>query len=326
MKLSSSVDPFRSPSAAQIPNNCFATFSSSPLKDRFVVDENSIPTDQAVFFDNWPHATALPSPAQVRQASNRLNHLKKRQQVVCFPDLQLIVKYGHTSTTPVAEGQTLWLLSFVPHMRVPKVYGWCEDGGQRFIYMERVEGVTVEERWPSLSAPQKLAVVEQLNVMVSSMRRLKQAPGNSYIGAVHHGHIHEQVWNITDRLGPFDSVKTFTDQLFELGKHLPGYPDHPFIRSLRHAFSDHSSIVFTHADLHRRNIIMSATSTDVLGIIDWHEGGWYPEFWEYIKSFWTVDWWNTDDDWKDYVGIAVQPAYDDELEAFQQFAQTGVIL
>jgi aminoglycoside phosphotransferase (APT) family kinase protein len=67
-------------------------------------------------------------------------------------------------------------------MRVPKVYGWCEDGDERFIYMERIEGVTVEERWSSLSTPQKLSIVEQLNLMVSSMRRLKQAPGNRYVG------------------------------------------------------------------------------------------------------------------------------------------------
>jgi hypothetical protein len=28
----------------------------------------------------------------------------------------------------MSEGQTLWLLSFLGPMRVPKVYGWCEDG------------------------------------------------------------------------------------------------------------------------------------------------------------------------------------------------------
>ena len=95
--------------------------------------------------------------------------------------------------------------------------------------MERIEGFTVKERWPVLSTPQKLAVVEQLNLMVSSMRLLKQAPGNTYIGqslcydtgpnfaidpdlgALHHGYIHEQVWNNTYCLGPFDSVKVFTD-------------------------------------------------------------------------------------------------------------------
>jgi len=33
--------------------------------------------------------------------------------------------------------------------------------------MERIEGVTVKERWPLLSAPQKLAVVEQLNLLLT---------------------------------------------------------------------------------------------------------------------------------------------------------------
>lgn len=159
--------------------------SPSPLKDGFVVDENSIPTGQNVFFNNWKHATPLPSPAEVRQAANGPNHIKisvSRQQVICFPNLQLIVKYGDTLRTTVSEGQNLWLLSFLPHMRVPKVYGWCVDGDQRFLYMERIEGVTVEERWPSLSPSEKLAVAKQLNSMISSMRGLKQAPGNSYVG------------------------------------------------------------------------------------------------------------------------------------------------
>ena len=43
---------------------------------------------------------------------------------------------------------------------------------------EHIEG----EHWPLLSAAQKLAVVEQLNLMVSSIRSLKQSPWNAYIG------------------------------------------------------------------------------------------------------------------------------------------------
>ena len=103
---------------------------------------------------------------------------------------------------------------------------------------------------------------------------------------------------------------------------MPGYPDHPFFKLLRGAFSDDSSIVFTHTDIYTTNIIMSSTSTDVLGIIDWHEAGWYPEFWEYLKTSWGI---NTNDDWKDYVEIAIQPAYDDESQVLQILVQTGVI-
>ena len=50
--------------------------------------------------------------------------------------------------------------------------------------MEYIEGETVKKRWPSLSAPEKQAVAEQLNLMISSMRCLKQASGNIYIGVV----------------------------------------------------------------------------------------------------------------------------------------------
>ncbi|KAF8063441.1 kinase-like domain-containing protein, partial [Lyophyllum atratum] len=227
------------------------------------------------------------------------------QHVVCFPTLQLVVKYGDTSTTPVSEAQTLWLLSFVTCIRVPKVYGWCEDGDERFIYMEHVQGITVEERWPSLSALEKLAVMGQLASMVSSMRRLRQSSGDEYIGALLRGHILEHVWNgIGSPLGPFDSVRTFKDELFALGCRVPGYPDSPFFQSLRNAFSDDASIVFTHCDLHPGNIVMSPTSTDVLAIIDWHGSGWFPEFWEYIKAFYTVNW-KSDDDWKDHIAMFV---------------------
>jgi thiamine kinase-like enzyme len=134
------------------------------------------------------------------------------------------------------------------------------------------------------------------------------------------------VWNGRDSpVGPFESAKTFTDAFFALGRNLPQYPNHPFFKSFRSAFSDDASIVFTHADLNPGNIMMSATSSDVLAIIDWHGGGWYPDFWEYIKAFWTVDW-KSSDDWKDYVGKFAQPAYENELLAFIQYEQTGCLI
>jgi len=313
------------------PNDNAITIASSPIKHGGVVDERCIPTGRAVFFDNWPHSTALPSPAQVREAAQGNNVLKepsstRGQRVVCFPELQLIVKYGPSYSTPVSEGQTLWLLSFLGPMRVPTLYGWCEDGHDRFIYMERIEGVTLDERWASLSAPQKAAIIKQLHSMVSSMRSLRQAPRDKYIGALCGAEIHEQVWNGRDNpVGPFYSVKAFTDALFHLGRAIPGGAYGPFLGPLRKAFSDNASVVFTHTDLHPGNIIISARTTDVLAIVDWHGSGWYPDFWEYIKGFWTVDW-ESEEDWKDHIGMFIQPAYQDELAAFDQYEQTGCLI
>lgn len=77
------------------------------------------------------------------------------------------------------------------------------------------------------------------------------------------------MWNGLDSpLGPFDSVKAFTDALFHIGRNLLGYPDAPYIRCFCTAFSDDASIRFTHTDLHPTNIMMSSTSSHVFGIID----------------------------------------------------------
>lgn len=33
-------------------------------------------------------------------------------------------------------------------------------------------------------------------------------------------------------------------------------------------------------------------SPRVTGIIDWHEAGWYPEYWEYTKAVYNSDLWD----------------------------------
>ncbi|KAF2750672.1 hypothetical protein M011DRAFT_179718 [Sporormia fimetaria CBS 119925] len=42
--------------------------------------------------------------------------------------------------------------------------------------------------------------------------------------------------------------------------------------------------LFTHADLAPRNILFNEKSNQI-GIIDWENAGWYPDYWEFIKIF-----------------------------------------
>lgn len=42
-------------------------------------------------------------------------------------------------------------------------------------------------------------------------------------------------------------------------------------------------IVFTHADLNMRNILVDEDGK-LSGIVDWECAGWYPEYWEYTKA------------------------------------------
>ncbi|RMZ69059.1 kinase-like domain [Pyrenophora seminiperda CCB06] len=52
-------------------------------------------------------------------------------------------------------------------------------------------------------------------------------------------------------------------------------------------------IVFTHADLNMRNILVDNDGR-ISGIVDWECAGWYPEYWEYSKAHfgarYTVRW------------------------------------
>lgn len=90
----------------------------------------------------------------------------------------------------------------------------------------------------------------------------------------------------------------------------------------RDLLSDNGSIVFTHGDLHRGNIIVSATSpTKIVAIIDWQLSGWYPDYWEYCKALFTAEWGKG---WWDYVHQFLDP-YPPEFEIFDFYMRTNGI-
>ncbi|KAI0426010.1 kinase-like domain-containing protein [Xylaria sp. FL1042] len=45
-------------------------------------------------------------------------------------------------------------------------------------------------------------------------------------------------------------------------------------------------IVFTHADLNMRNVLMQ--NGRLSGIVDWENSGWFPEYWDYTKAHFTT--------------------------------------
>jgi RIO-like serine/threonine protein kinase len=76
-----------------------------------------------------------------------------------------------------------------------------------------------------------------------------------------------------DPVGPFHSEKEFSE-LLRLG----------ILPDLMHR-TDHK-IVFTHADLNMRNILVK--DGRISGIVDWENAGWFPEYWEYTKCHFGV--------------------------------------
>lgn len=107
--------------------------------------------------------------------------------------------------------------------------------------------------------------------------------------------------------GPFKSVKEFHDWLSSLTKEIH-WPDPSLIPDpFRDSLPDASPITFTHADLHPSNILVSTDSPcRIVAIIDWHQSGWYPDYWEYCKSVYTAV---PNGEWEtDYVSMFLEVA------------------
>ena len=132
--------------------------------------------ESAFFLRNRP-GTSLPLPTEVRA-----KQIPGQHGPVPFESLNVLVKYGKEIT--IAEGQCLWALRNILPFKVPvpEVYGWCEDNSEIFIYMELIKGVTLENKWESLSVQEKQTLCNQLRSMSSAMRELKQDPNDQFLG------------------------------------------------------------------------------------------------------------------------------------------------
>ena len=90
--------------------------------------------------------------------------------------------------------------------------------------------------------------------------------------------------------GPFHSFKTFNDWVFCAAirqRVIPPNADDPY----REFLLDSGGICFTHGDLTLNNIIIAPGSSPrrIAGIIDWEQSGWYPDYWEYCKLLYGVE-------------------------------------
>lgn len=128
----------------------------------------------------------LPTLSEVRAESARQHsdddHKMDDPPPVVFDSLGLLVKCGKRRVE-IAEGQCLWALNhFLPEVPVPEIYGWMTEGDYVLLYMEFVNGVTVEKRWPSMTDDKKAGFWKVLRAVFDNLRRLSQDPNDSFVG------------------------------------------------------------------------------------------------------------------------------------------------
>lgn len=162
-----------------------------------VVNIRDLPSAQS--FDNprseFLQRNTLPSINDVLRADaaarrgGSQDFVLLRRDVILFRHLNLVVKYKRDENVSLlAEAQTMWAIKhYLSDVPVPEVYGWRHDErGNVFIYMQYIEGPTLEQRWGSLDREEKSAIVETLRYYVNSLGRLKQGgeANKRFIGTV----------------------------------------------------------------------------------------------------------------------------------------------
>ncbi|WEW58270.1 hypothetical protein PRK78_003738 [Emydomyces testavorans] len=219
-------------------------------------------------------APSLPTPAEIRAINNQSGKLRStlfhRPLPVVIPSLGLFVKYGANVTVVEAETQRMVHELLQGRVPIPEVFGWAEDGGQRFIYMSLIEGETLQERWGNMNEDERQAVCKELRHMVKAWRALKQDGHDRYVGSLGKRPLNEIFLRCRPELiGPFQGANAVQQFQEACGIEISG----------------EAPIVFTHDDLVAPNILLSpGPNPKVAAVIDWGQAGWYPTYWEYCKA------------------------------------------
>ncbi|RFU74242.1 phosphotransferase [Trichoderma arundinaceum] len=190
-----------------------------------------------------------------------------------------------------------------------------------------VEGELLEEIWYDLTPEAKYAYARQLRHILNNMRTAISPVRNvstaqikkSLLGSAFAGpyslmldqHVQNTYWAV--RVKP--TCRQFV--AFLASSFVPSVPAN-VVTALTCQFRPDYAIRFTHGELSPRNIIVQ--NSKIVCILGWDSGGWYPEWWEYVKFF-EARTSHANQDWYDYANHIFADAYPNELVAYQGIAR-----
>ncbi|KAL4811874.1 phosphotransferase enzyme family protein [Aspergillus spinulosporus] len=271
--------------------------SKIPNLVSFIVKKSS-------FFQKWDQ---LPSPDEV-QARAAAQHVagvypdQRRTHSMTAPyvrrppaileELGLFVKWG--SSVQLSEAHCLYAVrqTLKGDVPVPEVYGWRTEGNEKYIYMEYVNGISLEQAWPIMGQEDKAGVCRELRTIYQRLRQVEQDPEDPFIGNIIKGPLYDRAFHVNymHEAGPFATVHDFHDWFTFLHRRPMPDPYSVPVEPFRRDLPDNCAIKFTHGDLHRSNIIVTPTPPyRVLAVVDWEQSGWLPEYWESRKAQYTAD-------------------------------------
>jgi hypothetical protein len=193
----------------------------------------------------------------------------------------LYLKYQPGSDALRNEYTALKLLEHKTTILAPRALDFVsentgDDDDFSYLLTSRIPGIPLARCQDGLSGNDYETISAQLKDCVSQMRDIPNSVNQDMVicntlgEACRDPRIRD--W---DPIGPFPDEASFSQYL--------RFSDEPSRRGHK--------IVFTHADLNPRNILVERMSNPagdrrwrLSGIVDWETAGYYPEYWDYTKS------------------------------------------
>ncbi|KAM3545439.1 hypothetical protein ARSEF1564_001601 [Beauveria bassiana] len=200
---------------------------------------------------------------------------------------------------------------------VPKIF--CRERlysvGSEDIYsikMSYIAGRSLTKIWVTLTHEERIDVFKQVRVMLLRLTVPENAP--KFIGSCDGLDIRDSRLAKT-HFGPIcKTEKDFNKYLVSTISTAPVNIRRDYLRKLN---QKRHRIVFCHGDLSPDNIIVNEYM-QVIGLLDWEDAGYYPEYWENIKFYSRPEMVNG---WHEYGKYILPHAYDEEVKDFLQIRQ-----
>lgn len=204
-------------------------------------------------------------------------------------DDKTVVKVGDSDR--LSEAATMRFVRSRTSIPIPLVYDVyldknCSD--KAFLLMEYVEGDVLRDVWDTMPSIQQQGIMSQLRDYLQELRLIK----GTIIGSVGGSSCKDQLFERDQRIyGPYENETMFNEGIIDAIKAISQDVFIDMVADMVRAMPKHE-IVLTHSDITPRNIIVR--DGKIVAILDWELGGFYPEYWEYVKALYMPDW---DDNW-----------------------------
>ena len=182
------------------------------------------------------------------------------------------------SNPPDYDPQNTRFLQAHTTIPVPStVLEWDEPDDTCLRVVKRIEGITLDEAWPSLSETEKHDIAKQTCSYLEQLRSLQ----SNQIESLDHRPLYDAFLFGGDRRTPHGPLKSDDELWDEMVGNIKQLPD-GVQKVLRNSMPPSTPYTFTHGDLSQVNIIVK--DAKLAGIIDWEHSGYMPRWWEFAKT------------------------------------------